>query len=359
MKARRWARRTLGWRREDLVLGTRLAVVAVAAMLLARLLGLRSFYWAGISAIVVSTGRPGGSFITSLTRVGGTLIGLSCGLLSVILLGHSFLAAALAIPLTILLCRTFGLRAAIKVGALTTLFPISLVADLHGLQPTLSTSLSRAGNVLLGCLVTMVLDGMLWPERLSRKLLKELRLEIGRAGSLAADLLDAYREGRSLDPGPRLEVLKHARIDHLALLDKQMDEPDDARAPKDWLTRQVHGVHDLVDHGLALRAVLAGQDGEGRVQALVQAELAELADLIRSAGQALEAGRPETLAVATLAESRARLEATYEQVRKDGATLLHPASDVFRLLGVLHMAGAIAEDLAALAEDRPDAPEAA
>ena len=49
----------------DFRLGIRLSASAVLAMVLGRMLGLHAFYWAGISAIIVSTGSPGGSFSAS------------------------------------------------------------------------------------------------------------------------------------------------------------------------------------------------------------------------------------------------------------------------------------------------------
>ena len=343
-----WHRFSSRWKREDLILSARLALVAVAAMLVARTLGLHSFYWAGISAIVVSTGRPGGSFVSSLTRAGGTVVGLLCGLGAVLALGHSFVAAALAIPVSILLCRALGLKAAIKVSALTTLFPISTVADLHGLGPTLLTSYSRAENVLLGCLVTMVLDGLLWPDRISRKLQKLLRLEIGRVGSLTADLLEAYEQGRAMAAGPDLAILKHARNEHLRLLEKLLEEPEDALAPREQLTEQVHWVHELVDYCSALEAILQRVEGD-KVQDLVQGELTALAETIRAAGRCLERGNPGAPETLALAGGRARLETAFEAVRGDRGTQAYPAPEVFRLLGVLHLASEMAEGFVRLA----------
>jgi uncharacterized membrane protein YccC len=136
----------------EIRLGIRIALTGVLALGAARLLGLEAFYWAGISAILVATGTPGGSFRASLARCDGTLVGLAVSLLAVVLLGHSLRAAALAIPLAILGCQLVGLQAAVKVAALTTLFPISLGSGAHGLPATLATAMSRVENVVLGCL---------------------------------------------------------------------------------------------------------------------------------------------------------------------------------------------------------------
>jgi uncharacterized membrane protein YccC len=347
-KLRRQGRRLFRrWKREDFVLGGRLAVVAVAAMLLARTIGLHSFYWAGISAIIVSTGTPGGSFASSLARAAGTLVGLASGLGAVLLLGHNLPAAALAIPVAILLCRALGLKAAIKVGALTTLFPISVGAELHGLGPTLATSLARAENVLVGCAVTTLLDGFVWPGRISRKFQKLLRVQMGRVGSMAATLLEAYVDGRPVDAGADLALLQQARFEHLQLMQELTEEPEDAWAPKDYLTQQMDWVHELVDHCCALHSILQRMDGD-RVQWLVAKELADLAGSLRAAGLRLEQGLPEPPEAPALADSRSRLEQAFEGVRGDCGTLAFAAPEVFRLLGVMHLGSCLAEGLARL-----------
>jgi uncharacterized membrane protein YccC len=335
------------WKREDFVLGGRLALAALLAMVLARSLGLASFYWAGISAIVVSTGTPGGSFASSLNRVGGTLVGLGAGLGMVLLLGHSLTSAALAIPVAILACRALGLKAAVKVAALTTLFPVTTVAAIQPLGPTLGLALSRAANVLVGCAVTMVVDGFVWPERVSRKVERQLRVEIGRAGSLAADLLRGYAQGRPAAAAEDLAILQLARVDHLQLLPDLAEEPEDARLPKVFLSERMARVHELVDQCSALYSVVQRVAGD-RVQDLVRPELAALAEAIQAAGRRLEAGVGDAPEVAALDGTRERLEAAFEGVRGDQGTRAFPAPEVFRLLSVLHLGGALAEGLARL-----------
>jgi uncharacterized membrane protein YccC len=318
-------------------------------MLLARTLGLSAVYWAGISAIVVSTGTPGGSFASSLARAEGTLLGLACGLGAVELLGHTLTAAALAILVSILLCRTFGLKDAIKVCALTTLFPINLGADRQGLGPALEVAMVRVENVLVGCAVTMVLDGLIWPERVSRKFQNLLRVQIGRAGSLAAALIDAYASLAPVRLEADLAILQQARVDQLQMLRAVAEEPEDPLAPKAWLSQRMAWVHELVDHCGALHAILLRVDGD-RVQGLVRKELAALAESIRTAGLALERGNPEPQVVETLALVRERLEAAFEGVRGERGTAAYPVPEVFRLLGVLMLGGVLAEGLARLAE---------
>jgi len=327
--------------RLDVKLGIRLALVALLAMAAGKMLGLPAFYWAGISAIVVSTGSPGGSFAASLARVGGTLVGLGTGLLAVWLLGHSLLAAALAIPLAILLCQALGLKAAVKVGALSTLFPISAVVEAHGLAATLHFVMARAENVVLGCAVTLLLDGLLWPERSSTKLQLQIRKDLGRVGRLAAGLLETYLSGVACEVEALLPELQRARLTYPALLKELGSEPEDRDAPRERLSLQAEAVHLLVDHCAALQDIQR-QVAEDRAQELLRAELGVLAERLREATLAFEGGhavfsdRMDDLRTAGQA-----LEAAYEGVRGDRGTQSYPTQEAFRLLGVLYLCGAL------------------
>lgn len=327
--------------RLDVRLGIRLALVALLAMAAARLLGLKAFYWAGISAIVVSTGSPGGSFAASLARVGGTLVGLGTGLLAVGMLGHSLLAAALAIPLAILLCQAVGLKAAVKVGALSTLFPISAVIEAHGLAATLSFATARAENVVLGCVVTLLLDGLLWPERSSAKLHLRIRKDLGRVGRLASGLLEAYLKGETCSVEALLPELQGARLTYSTLLKELGNEPEDRDAPRNRLGLQAEAVHLLVDHCAALHDIQR-QALEDRAQELLRDELGLLAASLHQAALAFEAAqstfsdRMEDLRAAGLS-----LETAYEGVRGDRGTQSYPTQEAFRLLGVLYLCGAL------------------
>jgi len=318
-------------------------------MLLGKLLGLKAFYWAGISAIVVSTGTPGGSFSASLTRFGGTLVGLAAGLIGVLLLGHSLSAAAFAIPLAILASQALGLRAAVKMAALSTLFPISAVVETHGLAMTLGTVLIRAENVLLGCGVTLLIDGVFWPERSVEKLRDRLRHDVGAAGNLAAGLFERYLgEHATFDPA-MLQRLQDARPEHRQLLQEVGAEPEDAQGPRAWLEGQVEALHLLVDHVAALQGLQRQAVGD-RAPGLMAGPLRAFAGRLRSAAQAFTEGEAAFLAsLACLRDSSRELEMAYEGVRRERGTQEHSSQEVFRLLGVLYLCGALAkvmEDLA-------------
>lgn len=333
----------------DFRLGLRLTVAALAAMLLGKLLGLKAFYWAGISAIVVSTGTPGGSFSASLTRFGGTLVGLTAGLVGVLLLGHSLSAAAFAIPLAILASQALGLRAAVKMAALSTLFPISAVVETHGLAVTLGTVLTRAENVILGCGVTLLIDGVFWPERSIEKLRDRLRQDVGAAGNLAAGLFEGYLGDQASFEPSVLQRLQDARMEHRQLLQEVGAEPEDALGPRAWLEGQVEALHLLVDHVAALQG-LQRQAGGDRAQGLMATPLRAFASTLRATAKAFAEG--EEAFLLSLPDLRARsrqLEMAYEDVRRERGTQEHASQEVFRLLGVLYLCGALVkamEDLA-------------
>ena len=328
-------------------LGIRLTLAAVLAMVAGRMLGLHAWYWAGISAIIVSTGTPGGSFMASLGRFGGTMVGLLTGLLSVWLLGHTLTAAVLAIPLAILICQAVGLKASVKVAALSTLFPITLVAEAHGLSATMSTVLSRAENVVVGCLVTLLIDGLVWPERVTAKLLARVRKDVVRVGQLASELLQSYVAGQDHAFDTTLRELQTSSIRHAQEL-KELGSEDEQDAVRATLTAQAQTLHQLVDQCAALRDIQRRTDGD-QAQQLLREEMEALCAAMRDTTRAF--GRNEAAFDQQLADLRAsgiRLEAAYEGVRGDKGTQSYPTQEIFRLLGVLYLCGALVRSFSQL-----------
>jgi uncharacterized membrane protein YccC len=340
-----WSRLRSRFSKVDLRLGARLALSAVAAMVVSRALGLHAVYWAGISAIIVSTGSPGGSFSASLVRFGGTLAGLASGTVCVWALGHTLLASALAIPLAIAVCQASGLKASVKVAALSTLFPVMLAAESHGLGATVETALSRAGNVLLGCLVTLLLDGLVWPERNSRKWQVRFRRDVGTVGQVAAGLLERYLDGRGEAPDEALAALQAARLTYAEILDEMNLEPEDPEAPRERLAAQTEILHVLVDHCAALKDIQA-QAAADQIQGLLGAELRTMAGELRTFGEGFRAGG--TADHGRLKEAEHRLEAGYEEIRGARGTQAFPSREVFRLAGALYLCGALVRSLGQL-----------
>lgn len=323
-------------------LGIRLALTAVLAMLAGRALGVHAFYWAGISAIVVSTGSPGGSFRASLGRFGGTLVGLAVGTLFVLILGHRLVAVALAIPLTILICQGVGLKASVKVAALTTLFPVTLAAAGQGFQVTMATAASRAENVLLGCLVTLLIDGLIWPERVTAKLLGRIQLDVARTGRLASDLLDAYLAGTDQPFEATVLELQAACLHYSQRLKELGPAAEDQDAPLKTLANQAGILHQLVDHCAALRHIQRRTAGD-RAQGMLRGELEALSSAVRESARTF--GRDEAAFAGSLqgiGMAVGRLEEAYDDVRGDKGTQTFSSQEVFRLLGVLYLCGALA-----------------
>ncbi|HNX93624.1 MAG TPA: FUSC family protein [Holophaga sp.] len=342
-----------GVSRLDVRLGVRIALSAVLAMIAAKLMHISAFYWAGISAIVVSTGTPGGSFSASLARFSGTLVGLASGTLMVLLLGHSLTAAALAILLAILLCQALGLKAAVRVAALSTLFPCVTVTDQPGLAPVMATVASRAGNVIVGCLMTLVMDGLLWPERSSVKLLARIRSDVGGLGRMASDLVMAYLSGSAPPADARLVELQAGRLTYAELLKEMGAEPEDPDAPRDALADQAEAVHLLVDHCAALRDIHQ-QRQEDRAADLMRADLERFAAHFCAAAEAFAASDPAfPERMLGLRRAHAHMETAYEAVRGDRGTQAFPSAEIFRLLGVLYHCGALARELGRMAP-RPE-----
>nr|WP_320134024.1 FUSC family protein [uncultured Holophaga sp.] len=315
----------VGW--SDARLGARLAVVAVAAMLVARLMGLHAFYWAGISALIVSAGSPGGSLVAGMKRSGATLVGLGVGVAMVRLLGHSFLAAGVAIALAILISQGVGLKSAARVAALTTLFPISVVMEGQGLQQSLATSFSRAENVLIGCAVTMVLDWLLWPERPGAKLRRRLELDALDACRQSAELLLAYVGLSGLPVAGSFQAALAAQGERSALLNAAMAEPEEGERTRAGYLARAEVVQRLSEQRQVLGEIVPAALGD-RVQGLLREPLAGFA-------RALAAWGGPGSGVQALETARKELDLAYQEIRGERGTLAHPVEEVFRFLGAI------------------------
>jgi uncharacterized membrane protein YccC len=252
--------------------------------------------------------------------------------------------------LAILLCQLLGLKASVKVAALSTLFPISLVAEKAGLASTWFTVAHRAENVLLGCLVVLLVDGLLWPERSAAKLLERIRTDVAHIGQLSADLIRAYLEGQGRIAETLLPKLQAARLTYSELLKEMGSEPEDRDAPRDAMAEQAEQVHLLVDHCAAIQDICLENTGD-KVQELMRPELEALSASILAATRAFEKGDPGTEAMAELEAAGRRLEAAYEGVRGDRGTQAYPSPEVFRLLGLLYHCGALVRGLTGLGRE--------
>ncbi len=252
---------------------------------------------------------------------------------------------ALAIPLSILICQMVGLKASVKVAALTTLFPITLAAAGHGFLVTMATATSRAENVLLGCLMTLLIDGLVWPERVTAKLLGWIRLDVARAGRLASDLLNAYSTGADQPFEPAVLELQAACLHYAKSLNEMGLAAEDRDVPRETLAAQAEVLHQLVDHCAALRHIQRRTAGD-QAQQLVGVELEALSLAIRETTGAF--GRNEAAfgaGLPGLGVAVARLETAYEEVRGDKGTQMFSCQEAFRLLGVLYLCGALARAL--------------
>lgn len=330
--------------RLDVRLGIRLMTAAILAMVLAHLLKLSAHYWAGISAILVTTGQRGGSLRASLLRLGGTCVGLGVGSLSVLLVRPPLLAAALGILVAILACQALKLGPALRLAALTTLFPWMAVAAAHGASTALfPTVLSRAENVLIGCGMALLVDALLWPQRSSRKLEARLQKDGTVLGRVARELLEAYALGRAEEGLEALEALQSERHSYAQLVADLDSETEDASLPKAGLMRRVEALQAVIDHCIALRTIQA-QAGEDQVRTLLEGQLCALGEGIQAAAdQRHGAGATERLHVLEDA-----LESAYERIRGDRGTQAYPVPEVFRLLGVLYHGGQVVRSIPVL-----------
>jgi uncharacterized membrane protein YgaE (UPF0421/DUF939 family) len=140
-----------------LIVSTRVAVVAVVSMLLARLLRLPEFYWAPISGIVVilSTIPPRD---IAWQRFVGTAIGAVLGALIATWVQPNWIVYGIGILLCGLVCAVFRVNSAYRFAAITLTIVLLIAHPNHPWK----VALHRFIEVSLGIAVALLMT-VVWP----------------------------------------------------------------------------------------------------------------------------------------------------------------------------------------------------
>ncbi len=143
---------------ETLLDSAQTTVAALAALLLARALKLPEFYWAPISAIVISQSTINPRTV-AWQRFVGTALGAAVGALIATFFSASALVYAAAIFLCGALCSLLRLRGAYRFAAIT----LSIVLLITRGRPAWIVASHRFVEVSLGIAVALAVT-QLWPD---------------------------------------------------------------------------------------------------------------------------------------------------------------------------------------------------
>jgi hypothetical protein len=190
--------------RTSIEFAVKAGISTIAAVGLARWIGLSSPYWAGVSAVVATAGSVGASINASITRIVATVIALLIAVGVVLLPVNGLIVAGLTVTVTLIVMSSLRLDAGARLAGASTLL---LTAIPQG--DPLSTAIGRGLNVPLGCVVAVAIGAVVFPHRAVNTLRIGLTEDLIGAFRLSCDALDQWLDS-TVDPN--LEDRLHALL---------------------------------------------------------------------------------------------------------------------------------------------------
>jgi uncharacterized membrane protein YccC len=333
--------------RSSVELAVKAGVATSLAMWLSERLGLRDSYWAGISAVVATSGTLGASLGASISRITATVVGLLVGLVAFALPVSGTIVSGAAVVVALIALPALSLDTGARLGAATTL----IVTAIPGAN-AVGDALQRGANVPLGCAVAVVVGLVLLPHRAGQRLRAELRDDLEQAGALARSALSAYVGVAAADDlQQRLDAVARATSAHRAALRDATREPGERGSSILWLEHDVDLVEAVVEDVGALVAAVHESDDDS-APALFRAELQHVAEAFAEASAALAASSSPGAAepsVLRLKRALSDLDATFAADRERRATVEFSTGELARLLSVIRALHGAASALSRLA----------
>lgn len=203
--------------RNRLVFALRTAVVACIALALATLLGLDHPQWAAMTVWVVAQPTRGQWIEKSLSRIAGSLFGVTVGLLLVVGAGDNNAVLLAGLVVWIGACAYAGnlLRGQVSYVALLSGYSAAMIAMLDHGHPELVADLAfdRILTILLGAGCTMI-SGLLFTPWASVSPLDD------RIATLSDDLETHVAD---IGTGKRDAARQHDLLHQMALIDEMLD----------------------------------------------------------------------------------------------------------------------------------------
>lgn len=264
----------------------KLGLATALAFLACRAMGSLYPFYAVVSVIVVLQPTLGTTWLSSLRRIGGTLVGIPLGGLLATSHMPPALALGIGVATVVFVCTRLGLREGVPVSA----FALASIVANHPDQPWVF-AWHRLLDTVVGIGVAIAVNRLVFPPRAGAKLHNLLRPYLPDSAALLDLLIAAYlgetRYDRVLVDGLR-EKLRAVAID----------------GPPLWVEARAEGAHDrwtdvgsefllkrLREHLLAIDQAVSEAD-EDPFPCPCGAEIRQLAGLCSEAWRALARHEP-------------------------------------------------------------------
>lgn len=165
----------------------RTALASVLTLLLVEAFSLPQGYWAVISAILVMQSNLGRSLHSGWSRIQGTFVGAVLGVLSLMVLGNSFIALGVGVFCTIFFCAyLIGLHESFRIAALTASIVILMGRNV---EAPLLLGVERFVEISLGVGVAMGVSWFVLPFRARQSVRMGLRASMESAAAFLSRLM--------------------------------------------------------------------------------------------------------------------------------------------------------------------------
>lgn len=203
-----------------LIFALRTTATALAALVIAVLLGLDSPHWAAMTVWIVAQPTRGMVISKGLYRLAGTVMGSLAAAAIIVLFGHAPLALAMALAVWVGLCAAAStlLRGFRAYGAVLAGYSAALVAiiGLGHHDDITGIALARVAEVALGIVVSGAVTSLFLPGSGARDLLVRTRV-------LCRDTLDWAGQSLIAEAGPDSIARQHRLLSEIAQINAQGD----------------------------------------------------------------------------------------------------------------------------------------
>lgn len=253
------------------------ALAAVAAWVLAGLVGLEQGYWAVITVLIVMQSNLGGSVSAGWSRFLGTAVGAVLGALTVEMLGPGPWSLGLAVFLTILVCSYLVvLHQSFRMAGITAAIVIFLGSEGSGVWVV---ALNRFLEISLGIFIALAVSVFVWPSRARTGLARGLARALNMSAELLTLIVNSHMRGDY--EGERIGPLNrelHAGLEkNRELLAQARREPRGVTRAEEALIAAMRGQQRIYEYLQAMDHA-AREAGKTGPQNLAVGEIKDLAE---------------------------------------------------------------------------------
>lgn len=304
----------------------RTALAAVLTFLIADALQLKQGYWAVITAVIVMQAHLGGSLAASWSRVLGTAVGASLGVVGVLSFGNTLPGLGLAVFLSVLVCAYLNKRHdSFRLAGITAVVVI-IAGETGGARDILELGLHRFLEISLGVTVALLVALFVLPSRAAQVLQRNAARSLEDLADFHQAVFQGYMAGVQdpVDLAVRKNRLSKRRDINRQLLNEARKESLGGSESHDKIRITLKYADRLFESISTMQRAAENHDAEGfrlvlaaalnSLAAASQDAIKELAELAK--GQAPLEELPAFCREDALAKALTRLEVELLELRR-------------------------------------------